>query len=802
MSEEKEESDAPNIPNAAGESDDVHETINIPVISEELPESDQTEDNESELEPSGGGHETRAKEHSDQSSSSLESNEEQILMEEATTSERVSGSPRRYKERYLREIDNATQSAKQHSDGYYPAYLDRMKTVKESLKTAVIASSATVKVVLIPVGQEIIVPFNVDRVFKYLRDHFAYLLGVPPDILQLRRAGMILKNNETLLQHGVKPRDVVQVEIFSIHPDLYPIKRIIELSDASQVITVRVQTGIDQYQQVAVEIIKSDFHKPFLGGFRHKITGIEYHNAGTQTVPKKIPQKYSVFCRDAQTVFQRKKLQQTTNMTSTQMTKIGVYVSNMTDKLVTPGKYFSAAEYHAERLAAVIVLQTYYRRWHAKMVVEDLRRQKMLRLQWEEQEELGKMREKQDRMKLDYYRRHNPKTKEDFELLYNALELWRQEELARINQTFTGAERKAALCELLEKETQIIASIERHRYIAHMANQEAIIETFMNKCSAPKTWRRFDGKIIEMDTQFTIRARELQNIYKCIMLRNLSQDERLDVLLTLKHTVKEHECKLTQEILELIDREVDLMMRGVKDDNLEGLRKRITTLFFHYIKTPLFNPEVARHLKVPQDPLKFYKKIYFCHSCQLYLPSTEFAVSSTSHRIYRCRNCIDLDNEARQRESFLKYKQLLQRLYYSESDYEDDSRIAFLMQLKDIQYLTENIWASQSALSAWNDLNDLVMVRWDKSLEWSPWNCILLTKSEGAAHLKLTSIEKGYEPVFIHKIKHKHILAKNYFSQIPILASFLFDDAEIDEVRERHHLETSPKIIDSRRPSP
>lgn len=56
------------------------------------------------------------------------------------------------------------------------------------------------------------------------------------------------------------------------------------------------------------------------------------------------------------------------------------------------------------------------------MVVEDLRRQKMLRLQWEEQEELRKMREKQDRMKLDYYRRHNPKTKEDFELLYNALE--------------------------------------------------------------------------------------------------------------------------------------------------------------------------------------------------------------------------------------------------------------------------------------------------------------------------------------------------------------------------------------------
>ena len=35
------------------------------------------------------------------------------------------------------------------------------------------------------------------------------------------------------------------------------------------------------------------------------------------------------------------------------MTKIGVYVSNITDKLVKPGKYVSAAEYHAKRLQAV-----------------------------------------------------------------------------------------------------------------------------------------------------------------------------------------------------------------------------------------------------------------------------------------------------------------------------------------------------------------------------------------------------------------------------------------------------------------
>ena len=61
---------------------------------------------------------------------------------------------------------------------------------------------------------------------------------------------------------------------------------------------------------------------------------------------------------------------------------------------------------------------------------------------------------------------------------------------------------------------------------------------------------------------------------------------------------QEHDCKLTQEIIELIDREADLLMRGVKEGNLDGLRKRIATLFLQYIKTPTFNPEAARLLKV------------------------------------------------------------------------------------------------------------------------------------------------------------------------------------------------------------
>ena len=94
---------------------------------------------------------------------------------------------------------------------------------------------------------------------------------------------------------------------------------------------------------------------------------------------------------------------------------------------------------------------------------------------------------------------------------------------------------------------------------------------FSPQAAAPKQWKAFDGKITEMDTPYTIRAQELRDIYSTLSMKYLTQDERLDVLLTLKHTVKEHDCKLTQEIIELIDREADLLMRGVKESNLEGI---------------------------------------------------------------------------------------------------------------------------------------------------------------------------------------------------------------------------------------
>ena len=70
----------------------------------------------------------------------------------------------------------------------------------------------------------------------------------------------------------------------------------------------------------------------------------------------------------------------------------------------------------------VVIVQKYYRRWLAKRYVEKLRDDKRKRMEWERMEEIRKKKEKAERIKKEFERRMNPKSKEDFDLLYHALE--------------------------------------------------------------------------------------------------------------------------------------------------------------------------------------------------------------------------------------------------------------------------------------------------------------------------------------------------------------------------------------------
>ncbi len=57
---------------------------------------------------------------------------------------------------------------------------------------------------------------------------------------------------------------------------------------------------------------------------------------------------------------------------------------------------------------------------------------------------------------------------------------WRREEVAKIDEAHSGPERKAALVGLLEQESYLIASIERHRIKANHENKESSIKKFLD----------------------------------------------------------------------------------------------------------------------------------------------------------------------------------------------------------------------------------------------------------------------------------------------------------------------------------
>lgn len=70
----------------------------------------------------------------------------------------------------------------------------------------------------------------------------------------------------------------------------------------------------------------------------------------------------------------------------------------------------------------MLLIQKYYRRWLAKRYVDQVRDDKRKRLEWEREEEVKKKKEKEERIQKEFQRRMNPKSKEDFDLLFHALE--------------------------------------------------------------------------------------------------------------------------------------------------------------------------------------------------------------------------------------------------------------------------------------------------------------------------------------------------------------------------------------------
>ena len=366
-------------------------------------------------------------------------------------------------------------------------------------------------------------------------------------------------------------------------------------------VTVRGARRGEPSRVVTVRIDASGCVKPrYLGGFRDRRDGTVYHHASNQTIPTKPRVWKTKFTTETQTMQGRSRLAQTKAEASTQMARKDLVMDESRDVEVWTGKYMTHAEVMIIKERHTLTLQKYFRGMRARRLANELRVRRDDAVRRAEEDEAVRTRAEERRRRFETERRIRPKTSEDFELLYGELEQWRVRETAEVEAEFppkTDA-RRLAMSRLLAKETELIRTIGRLRIAANNANRERRVERALEDMSQTKRWERKDGSLVEVDTPFTVRARELARLYDALRLetrRDVSTDERLDVLVHVKWTVKEFDCGLTREIVELADREADLLNRGRDPAAMTGLRRRIANLFLQFIETPEFNPESARY---------------------------------------------------------------------------------------------------------------------------------------------------------------------------------------------------------------
>lgn len=429
-----------------------------------------------------------------------------------------------------------------------------------------------------------------DDTASQLKLSLANAMGVDPVRLVMAAGGKELADEETLEEQGLGKSDTVHIDVRVKGSEAGSKKGMEEWSEEE---VTMPSVPVDRSQQE---------EKRWLGGYRNKATGREFHHAETQTskaVQKEWPIRYE---REAQTKEMLTRSQQTKREASTQMARKDLVLDGSQDVIVEPGPYMTAEEYERLKVEKAIEIQRWVRGWLGRRKADELRRLRDEREAFYHAEQERKGREKEEEESNERERRMKPRTASDFDKLYSELERWRRQETAKIkNSSLDPQQRQEELQGLLQKETRLLQAIDRLKIGARQENRERRVNAVLSDLASAQEWASQSGATVQVHTPYTTRAAELKQLYDGLNLPNPTIDERFDVLLHVKWAVKEFDNNLTREIATLIDREADLLDRGRPARSLYGLRRRIAHLFLQFIETPMFNPAASKFQLSPSS---------------------------------------------------------------------------------------------------------------------------------------------------------------------------------------------------------
>jgi hypothetical protein len=342
--------------------------------------------------------------------------------------------------------------------------------------------------------------------------------------------------------------------------------------------------------------------KPYFGGYRNKMNGKIYHHANSQTPTDRrhlTKDNSNLRARETQTFETRTLSIQSYRESGTQMERIDLRLDEKSDNVIISKNYFTSEQMGALKQLKTVVLQRCWRGYMARCRSYRIRQrnidfEKNVKAEVELKNKLDR-----DKRSADMDRRLHPKSNSDFATLYNEVDIWRKQEIAKIKaSTSLGEERSSALSSLLADETKALQSIQKLKIAAQKNLHSEKTRLMLERMAEPQKWQLSGGEIAQVQTPGTTRAKELLDLYLALGSPNLESDQRLDVLLHVKWTVRQFDSPLTRDIADLVDREADLINRGRSHSSMENLRQRLGNMFLQFLETPEYNPRADDFINV------------------------------------------------------------------------------------------------------------------------------------------------------------------------------------------------------------
>lgn len=170
---------------------------------------------------------------------------------------------------------------------------------------------------------------------------------------------------------------------------------------------------------------------------------------------------------------------------------------------------------------------------------------------------------------------------------------------------------------LLANETKSLQSIQQLNVAAKRHDHAEKTQKLLEVMAKPYRWQLSNGQIAFVQTQATSHAASLLDLYNALQNTELiTVDARLELLHHLKQVVHEgmhalgatstrkHKSSshltLIQDIMDLADREADLLSRGRPPATLYSMRARLQNLLLQYIESPVFNSRAQEFVNLPK----------------------------------------------------------------------------------------------------------------------------------------------------------------------------------------------------------